>query len=154
MITIRITGLRELEQKFSSLPLLVKGELKAAVKISLRDIRDRARQAHKFQTRSGETERGIEFETLGELSGRVGVTTEVGVWLHEGTGIYGPKGRPIIITPKTRTALRWPTGTGFNFAKRVVNPGIEGDPFLYRAARNETAAIRGRFEAAIRGIIK
>ena len=96
MITIKITGAKELTGNFRQLPLRAKDELTIALKAALRDIRDRARTEHKFTTRSGETERGIEFNQTGPLSGVVGVTTKIGAYLHEGTGIYGAKGRPIV----------------------------------------------------------
>ncbi len=154
MITIKITGAKELTGNFRQLPLRAKDELTIALKAALRDIRDRARTEHKFTTRSGETERGIEFNQTGPLSGVVGVTTKIGAYLHEGTGIYGAKGRPIVIVPKSRAALRWATGEGFAFSKRVVISGIKGDPFLYKAARKETAAVRARFGEAIRKAAK
>ncbi len=154
MITIQIAGAKELAANFRQLRPRAKEGLTIAIKSSLRDIRDRARAEHKFTTRSGETERGIEFNQTGPLSGVVGVTTKVGAYLHEGTGIYGAKGRPIVITPKTRTALRWATGSGFAFSKRVVIRGIKGDPYLYRAARKETPAIKARFGEAIRKAAK
>ena len=120
MITIRITGARELTENFRQLSCRSRETLTIALRTSLRDVRDRARLNHKFTTRSGETERGIEYDQTGPLSGVIGVTTKIGIYQHEGTGIYGAKGRPIVIRPKNRTALRWATGAGFAFAKRVT----------------------------------
>lgn len=42
--------------------------------------------------------------------------------------------RPHKIVPKTKKALRWPNGGGFQFAKSVDHPGYVGDNYLYRAA--------------------
>ena len=154
MITLRITGARELTENFRQLSCRSRETLTIALRTSLRDVRDRARLNHKFTTRSGETERGIEYDQTGPLSGVIGVTTKIGIYQHEGTGIYGAKGRPIVIRPKNRTALRWATGAGFAFAKRVTIQGIKGDPYLYRAARKETPAIKARFADAIRKAAK
>jgi hypothetical protein len=53
------------------------------------------------------------------------------IWLHEGTGIYGPSGRPI--TPKSGKFLVWKDAdTGQTiFAKKVR--GIRPRPFLRNA---------------------
>lgn len=154
MITIRVAGVKELIGDFELLPVRGREELELALLSSMRDIRDRARHNHRFTTRSGETERGIEYEQTSRLSGVVGVTTRIGAYLHEGTGIYGAKGRPIVIEPRNKQALRWAAGNGFAFVKRVTIRGIKGDPFLYRAARMEAKSVRAKFEAAIQKAIK
>ena len=69
MITIRITGARELTENFRQLPARSQEALTIALRSSLRDVRNRARLNHKFTTRSGETERGIEYDQTGPLSG-------------------------------------------------------------------------------------
>lgn len=58
-------------------------------------------------------------------------------FVHWGTGTYGPRRRPYKIEPKQgsgRKSLRWPTQSGFRFAKWVMHPGIRPDPWLVRAA--------------------
>lgn len=47
--------------------------------------------------------------------------------VHDGTGIYGPKGRPI--RPRTKSVLRFPVkGGGIVYARQVR--GMRGRPFL------------------------
>ena len=77
------------------------------------------------------------------LVARVGTNLEYALFVHEGTGIYGPKHRPI--KPRTAKVLRWPVrGTnrggsrtigavGFAFAPQVK--GVRPRPFLRDALR-------------------
>lgn len=60
--------------------------------------------------------------------GRVGFNVFYGLFVHEGTGIYGPKGIPI--TPRRAKFLRWKnkTGKGYTYAKVVK--GMKPNPFL------------------------
>lgn len=69
--------------------------------------------------------------------GRVGTGVIYGLYLHEGTGIYGPKGAPI--RPVRRQFLRFEVKSGTAavgsrpvvFAKSVK--GVRGDKWLVRA---------------------
>ncbi|MDI9914347.1 hypothetical protein [Rhodococcus sp. IEGM 1379] len=77
---------------------------------------------------------------------RVGSPLERARYIHEGTGIYGPKGKPIV--PVTAKALKFPTPKmigplgrggsrspgGFVFAKSVK--GIQPNPFLTDALKD------------------
>lgn len=80
----------------------------------------------------------------GETVARIGSNLPYAMWVHEGTGIYGPRGA--MITPKRGRFLVWPrvnnSGSGnrryvggqtgaFIFAKAVR--GSPGRPFLLRA---------------------
>jgi len=55
-------------------------------------------------------------------------------YLEYGTGLYGPKGKMIIIKPKDKKSLRWKTGPGdsYGFAKEIHNPGIKARRFLQK----------------------
>jgi len=72
---------------------------------------------------------------------RVGTNVKHAIWVHEGTGIYGPRKTPI--TPKRARLLRWPvknqSGSGrrrfrggatqqYAYAKSVK--GVRPRPFL------------------------
>lgn len=69
--------------------------------------------------------------------GRVGTPLIYGLYLHEGTGVYGPKARPI--TPIRRQFLRFEVKSGTSavgrrplvFARSVR--GVPPDKFLLRA---------------------
>jgi HK97 gp10 family phage protein len=61
---------------------------------------------------------------------QVGTNLFYAIYVHEGTGIYGPKGRPI--TPKTAKMLSWKNRKGARiFAKSVK--GMKPNPFLKNA---------------------
>src|SRR5262245_40964060 len=53
----------------------------------------------------------------GKLAVRVGTNVYYAIFVHDGTGLYGPAGH--LIRPKTRQALKWlpKKGGGFAFAK-------------------------------------
>lgn len=76
------------------------------------------------------------------------------VWLHFGTGLYGPKHAKYKIKPKSKKALRWPGGSGsasgFVFAKIVNHPGVKADPWLERAGEYAT----NKFDSIIQEINK
>lgn len=68
------------------------------------------------------------------------------VFVHWGTGLWGPKRAKYPIKPKRKRALRWAAGGAFVFAKGVMHPGIKGDPWLTRAARAAPAIFQRHVE--------
>jgi phage gpG-like protein len=63
----------------------------------------------------------------------VGTNVNYARWVHDGTGIYGPRGA--MIRPKRRKYLRFrPSGRGrYVYARQVK--GMPGNPFLRAALR-------------------
>lgn|SRR5512144_2501453 len=60
--------------------------------------------------------------------GRIGTNVKHAVWVHQGTGIYGPRGVPI--RPKTAKVLVFkPKGSTKNLYVKSVK-GMKGRPFL------------------------
>jgi hypothetical protein len=57
---------------------------------------------------------------------RIGTDLGYALWEHEGT-------RPHVIAPRNKKVLRFPSGGGVVFAKRVSHPGTQGSHFLTRA---------------------
>ena len=82
-------------------------------------------------------------------TGVVGVTrgAPYAIYVHEGTGSYGPKGQPYEIQPRQKKALHWPGAP--HPVKKVKHPGIRPRPFLKEAL--EETGVR---EAFVREIIK
>lgn len=73
---------------------------------------------------------GVTTVVPGGVTGIVGTDLAYMYYQHEGTGIYGLRGRPI--TPTRRKFLKFPAkGGGFVFAKSVK--GVKPNPFLVRA---------------------
>lgn len=71
--------------------------------------------------------------------GRVGTNVEYALFVHEGTGIYGPKGQPYTIVPRAKKALAFvwkgapipPNGRGGKHVyRRVTVKGSKPRPFL------------------------
>lgn len=119
--------------------------MEEAMAISVRDIQERARENHRFTTRTGEAERSIETKVSGSgtsIKGEVGTTRLITIYLHQGTKAHD-------IEPRRKKALRWAAGGKFVFAKRAHNPGIKRDPFIFDAADAEASNIRARFDAAM-----
>jgi hypothetical protein len=67
----------------------------------------------------------------GEVVAYVGTPLEYGIYVHEGTGIYGPRGMPI--RPTRARVLAWNEGGRMHFARSVR--GMKGRPFLADALR-------------------
>lgn len=56
-----------------------------------------------------------------EAVARVGTNLDYGLYVHEGTGVYGPKGMPI--TPKRAKLLRWPIKNNSGAGRRRYKGG-------------------------------
>jgi len=83
------------------------------------------------QRRLGSTVRGYGGEAQGEV-----YTTGYGVYVHEGTGIYGPTGRPYTITAVNAKALMIPVGGGeVIFRKKVTIKGMRPRPFIWEGIK-------------------
>lgn len=134
-------------------PEQVNKQMRLATKISLRDIQVGAQQDHRFVTRGGMADKSIVTQANSNgLGGTVSLDTGIAPYapfLHGGTGIHGPSGKAFPIQARNGKALRFVAGGRFVFRRRVMNPGIKGDPFLYRSANREEPKITARFEAGI-----
>ncbi len=69
--------------------------------------------------------------------GRVGTNVFYALFVHEGTGIYGPKGVPI--TPKRAKFLRWRKKQGGGYVYAKIVKGMRPNPFL----KNAISAAKG-----------
>lgn len=138
-IKYQFQNLGQVEAIAKNAPVIFQKNMVIAAKVSTRDVQKTARATHTFRSKSGFTELAIETQvrTTGTgVEGRVFLNEAVSPWgryLHEGTGLYGPRKTPYVILPKKRKWLRFPVGSEFRFAKMVVHPGIKGDPFVYNA---------------------
>lgn len=144
-------------------PRGVKKYVRRALLESCRAIRETARErtTHKFLSKTGALERAISYRVERTvMEGIVYIDEKVapyGKYVHEPTGIYGPKHRKYDIFPKNKKCLRWATfiggekeitptsyanmrrgkyrrGSEFLFSKYVRHPGSKADQFLYNAA--------------------
>ena len=127
--------------------------MRLGLKAGLRDVQVDAVRDHRFTSRSGLTDRSIRTEVEG-LKGRVFLDTGVspyGPFLHSGTGVYGPRGQ--VIRPTSGKLL----GPWWYKGRKIYVPfvkGYKGDPFLYRAADRNQAALMSRLNRGIAKVIK
>lgn len=117
-------------------------ELLEAMKISVRDVQEQARENHKFISRTGQAEGSIHTRVNGSgshVEGTVFTALPHAVYQHEGT-------RAHTIVPRSKKVLRWSDGGQFVFDKRSQVSGIKKDPFIYNALEKERPAIVSRFK--------
>lgn len=178
MPEITVENLERLLTAFEKIPEAVKRNMVLAARQGADDVCDWARTHHKFVSRSGKAESEIKTDehTGGDGSGfytRVYLDGERAphlIFQHEGTGLYGPKGEKYDIFPVNGKMLRFVTspGTapwrpapygrfhkdGFTYAYGVTHPGVEGDPFLYRAADDRRSFVNAIFDRQIEQSIR
>jgi hypothetical protein len=85
---------------------------------------------------TGNLRRSITWEWAergGNLVIRVGTHAEHAIWVHEGTGVHGPRGAPIVPT-HGRFLVFTPKGSSKPVFARQVQ-GMKGRPFLRDALR-------------------
>ena len=145
-INSNTNGIRELTQAFERYPDVFTRHMKLALNQNLREVQVEAKQNHRFISRNGNLEKAIVTKDAdNSLSG--GVYLDLGIsryanWVHEGT-------RPHQITPVNRKSLRWATGGGFKFAKKVMHPGTKPDQFVYQALERKESSIMQRYGDAL-----
>jgi hypothetical protein len=103
-------------------------------------VRAKARELAPKKT--GSLRDSIEAYLAGELQGVLESGAHYSSYLIGGTGIYGPRGREISISPVNRDALFWPGAK--HPVKRVVIKGIKPGDFLTRAI--EEADLQDAFD--------
>lgn len=137
---------RPLLAALDKFPKLLLENVILALLTSSRNIQTLSRQEHEFTTRTGSTERSVDFEidrTM--LQSRIGIDAGIsphGVGVHDGTP-------PHIIRPKTKKVLRWAKGKRFIFAKKVHHPGTKPDPFIVNAGRRLENQFKKNVDRAI-----
>lgn len=124
---------------------------------SCRLVQREARSKHRFTSQTGVLERSITYYLeKGALVGVVAISDAApyGVFVHEPTGLYGPKKERYPIRPKRKQALRWAADGKLHFARLVNHPGSPADRFLYEAADRSRERIRQIFARHIQKAIQ
>lgn len=119
-----------------------------------RDVTTRARWVQQEARRKAPTDTGtlkrsiiVEVGLVGDVPvAAIGTNLSYALWVHEGTGIYGPRGTPIV--PRTAKALRWPIKfrtitKGKNAGKRARIRYKAGQTMNYGYAKS-VRGVRGR----------
>lgn len=136
----------KLVRAFEAAPVQTRDMVRRQVKMAVRDVREYARDHHRFVTRSGMTEKSI-MSLAKDNQGTVMLTNNIARWQHEGT-------KPYVIVPRSKKVLRFAINKEFVFSKRVRHPGIKADPFLYTAADVMQPTIEARFKAALDNLVE
>jgi hypothetical protein len=76
----------------------------------------------------------------------VGTNLVYAKYVHDGTGIYGPLKRPIIILPTNKKALYWKGAK--HPVRKVIQKGIRPNTFLSRAAKG----VEGELTSLLSGV--
>lgn len=136
----------KLVRAFEAAPVQTRDMVRRQVKMAVRDVREYARDHHRFVTISGMTEKSI-MSLAKDNQGTVMLTNNIARWQHEGT-------KPYVIVPRSKKVLRFAVNKEFLFSKRVRHPGIKADPFLYKAADVMQPTIEARFKAALDNLVE
>jgi len=120
----------------------------AAMQMSVDHARDKAKKEHRYKDQTG----GLTANTISKpvtlsglkVIGEIGNASQLALFIHEGTGLYGPDKQTYKIVPKKAASLAYeiPAGMGGSlagnageliFRKSVQHPGIKPDPFIATA---------------------
>lgn len=105
-----------------------------AVKVQNQAKRNLERPPRRIDTGRLRSDIHVQMVIVGGLPvGRVGFNVFYGVYVHDGTGIYGPKGTPI--TPTRAKFLRWKKKGGKGYVYAKVVKGMRPNPFLKDALK-------------------
>lgn len=107
-----------------------RGVKRVTLSIETAAVKNAPERTGNLQNSSTVQFKGAGFETVGEVR----FTAKYALYVHEGTGIFGPKGKPF--GPVEKKALKWTGPDGLAvFAKSVI--GMPGRPFLKKAFEEE-----------------
>ena len=138
---VRVVGEKEVMDRLGAVGQMLSGrQLLKVVKNGALIVENDAKA--KVPKRTGNLMRSLHTEAEMEgatASVQTGTRHLYGAYVEFGTGIFGTgpgaSGKPIVIVPVNKKALRWrvgPKGEGgsFAFAKRVVIQGMKPKPYL------------------------
>lgn len=123
-----------------------KDSLSRAMKYAATDVWGNIRRL--APTDTGRLAGSFELEQVDELSWRIFTNVHYALYVHEGTGIHGPEGRPIEIRPVRKKALYWP-GAAHPVTK-VLHPGQKPNPYVTRAIETTSGRVSEFIQRAIR----
>lgn len=146
-VEVKITGLTELRRDFAAAGGNADRVTKAAVSNSVNRVQSevRKRAAH----RTGTLQRSVLVYIKG-LMGIVQVNEKYGIFLEQGTGIYGPEARPI--RPVNAKALVFKIGGNVIFAKEIK--GIRAKPFFAPGIKAAQSYVDAQFTRVLQLITK
>lgn len=160
-IKIEVKNLEELVKRFEKAPAWTQRHLKSGLEQALELTAENARQSISYKQKSGNLERSVKTEIIdiGALKGRVWLNPDTtmtdkgvsyGVFLHEGTGIFGKGRGRYFVRPVNWKAMRWVGSDGKHwFSKGHWINGIKPNPFIYIGAEKSRAEINAIFQRQV-----
>ncbi len=147
MISIEIKNLESFRKAILSYPEKSVKNFNDAIKSSLLIIQSSATQ--KAPKDTGNLKAGWEIN-IGTLKGTLRNKMDYAIFVHEGTGIYGPMKRAI--TPKSKSFLAWQKDGVWRFARSVK--GMKPRPFLQEAVDEKSDQVNKVFDEALAKTLK
>ena len=92
----------------------------------------------------------VDMSKLSVLTTRIFSSLKYAEYVHEGTGIYGPKGQPFDIFPVNKKALKFVMGGKTIFAKHCKVMGQKANPFLDRALEGTEMKMESIFDRRLK----
>lgn len=120
--------------------------MKAAITNSVNRIQSNTRAIAPHRT--GTLQRSIQTQ-VDYPQGEVSVGEKYGIWLEEGTGIYGDRGSRI--TPKTAKVLAWKGSSGLVFARSIA--GMKARPFFRPGVEKSADYVAEQFVKVIERLV-
>lgn len=147
VFTIKIIGLDEIKKAFDQAPALVEPTLQKAIEGSQALLeKARGNSGSIVPWRTGALTKTFKFRSE-RLKAFYFPTRFYAIYVHNGTGVYGPKGEAIVITAKNKKALFWPGAA--HPVKSVTIKGIKPNPFMENIAKAAQSSIDNLFAQAL-----
>lgn len=142
---IRFLNAKEYVKAWEKKPELIAVNLYTRFKVLGRNLVQYMRTHHRFKSHQGGTlEKSLKYSVSKKpivLKAGVPKNHEYGRYVVDGT-------RPHWIEPVNRQTLRFIEG-GFIFAKRVLHPGTDPDPFVTNAVKYNKTMIGSEVDMAV-----
>ena len=145
MYTIKVEGLKELQESFKKFPQIADSELQRATKDAGKEIlRTEVKEApHK----TGALQRSIKWNYRPIVT-EVYPTVDYAIPVHDGS-------KPHLIRPSRAKVLRFKTKSGkIVYTKLVNHPGNKPNKFVERTANRVEPKINDLFKKALNNIMK
>ncbi|MDA8086541.1 MAG: HK97 gp10 family phage protein [Nitrospiraceae bacterium] len=145
MIRIEVSITPDLKSLMMSIRRNIQGGIHAGVYSLAEEIEGKAKKEAPVRTSNLANSITFYLSNMG-MQATVKATAPYAKYVHQGTGIYGPHGTPIV--PVNKKALFWP---GAKHPVKSVK-GMKANPFFTRAIEQTDA--QGVFERAISNYLR
>ena len=115
------------DEEVRQLAALTKGAIRRAQELTAQEVWGQI--GREAPTDHGKLAGDWTIEAVGETDWRIYTDTEYALWVHDGTGVYGPRGTPIVPRTATHLVFEW---QGREWRLRSVK-GQQPNPYADRA---------------------